>query len=84
MKLKMYDEAYLSISDDSENARKVMQGFGYKMENGKLVVGPQKIYYDITAFENKINGGNVTKKETDEFLKELIKVYKKVKYNIDL
>ena len=82
MKLR-FKEADVTIGNDSETAKKILQGFDYEFNDGKIVIKPDKKHYDIEGFEKKLKEKKVTKEETEEFLQEVVKIYKKIKYNIE-
>ena len=81
--MKLYiNGTQVNISDDSNEARKISQGYDYSFDGKKIVIGSTKKYYDVAEFEGKVKKNEETKEDIHEFLKGLIKIYKQVKYNI--
>lgn len=82
MKLR-FKKLHVTISDDSPEAKKILQGYDYSFNGERVVVHPEKIHYDIDAFSSKVIRSKETKEDIHEFMVELISIYKKIKYNID-
>ena len=82
MKLR-FPQGDITIGNDSEPAKKILAGFDYEFSDGKITIKPDKNKYDISDFEQKVKDNQETKEQIHDFIKELIKVYKKVKYNIE-
>ena len=81
MKLK-FNQGDITIDNNSEEAQKILRGYDFEFKDNKLVIKPNKIHYDIADFEEKVKLDKHTKKDVDEFLKQLIKIYKKINYNM--
>ncbi len=79
MKLSIPNEGHISIDDTDKRAVKIKQGYSYSVKDGELIIG-KKTEYDLTNFETKIKTGIATNTDINNFIKELIKIYKEIKF----
>ncbi|MDD5178320.1 MAG: hypothetical protein PHT54_03525 [Candidatus Nanoarchaeia archaeon] len=81
MELKSSDIS-ITINNNDDKAKKIMTGYSWEFENGKINILNKKSNYDISNFESKLNSGTQTNSDITDFLKEVIKIYKEIKWNI--
>lgn len=68
------------IADDNPKALKIRQGYEFDYTAGELLVGNLKTGYNVEDFEQKLNNGIVTPLDINDFLKEVVKLYKKLNW----
>ena len=62
---------HITISDDSEESKKINQGYSYTIENGKIKLG-KKTEFDKKSFKNKLKNKNATLDDIQEYLLTII------------
>lgn len=80
MKLKTDTES-ITIDNNDDRAQRIMQGYSWTIKNGKLTIG-SKTEYDLKSFETKLKNSTYQKKDLDDFLIEMIKIFKQTKWQI--
>jgi len=74
-----FEGGTITIDDTDARAIKIKQGYSYSVKDGKLITG-KKTEYDLTNFETKMATGIATSTDINNFIKELISIYKQIKF----
>jgi hypothetical protein len=68
MILKLLGGGHTTISDNSETAQKIRQGYDYEIENSGQIKIKNKTRFDLTAFVKKLKNKSADFADIQEYL----------------